>query len=234
MTNVVLMFASRAPASAIFWPSIMLLLTQLLLISAPLEAWISPQNPPTRPKMSLLALPSETSSPSTQSTPASPKRPNCYTMEVSYDGRTVEAEIQKGEPILTALERTGAADALCVPSLPSDCRRGNCLTCVGRHVNGSNASNLVRGEDGLSPHMSKQTQKRGYILTCSSFIAGEGVKLELGKHNNAWDELYRQRLEEEETQLAGREAMAKTIRFSHERNPQEFVRETEKIWEKTE
>jgi len=161
-----------------------------------------------------------------------------YRLQVSYEGRTCQTQIRKGEPILTALERTGAADALSMPSLPSDCRRGNCLTCVGKHLpTSSGPSNLVRGEDGLSPSMSREAKKRGYILTCSSYITGHDVHLELGANQQAWDDLYRGRFEDESTQLigraAGRAAVAKTIRFHAEEFPEEWVKETEEILRKT-
>lgn len=157
-----------------------------------------------------------------------------YTLEVSYEGRTCETKVQKGESILSALERTGAADQLAMPSLPSDCRRGNCLTCVGTHSPGSDTEKIVQGDDGLSPYMSNEARKRGYILTCSSFVVGDGVKLQVGANQRAWDELYRGRLEEESTQLAGREAMAKVIRFHAERNVEEWAKETEQVLRKSE
>lgn len=152
-----------------------------------------------------------------------------YSLEVTYEGRTHTTSIQKGESILAALERTGTADQLSMPSLHSDCRRGNCLTCVGRHAPESSTQNLVRGEDGLTPYMSKEARKRGYILTCSSFVAGDGVKLEIGANQEAWEELYLSRLEEESTQEAGRAAVAKVIRMSAERNVEDWKEETEEV-----
>ena len=134
---------------------------------------------------------------------------------------------------MSALERTGTADRLAMPALPSDCRRGNCLTCVGRHAENSNPQHLVRGEDGLTPYMSKEARDRGYILTCSSFVEGDGVKLHIGANNDAWNELYLARFEEESIKEAGRAAMAKVIRISAERNPHEWAKETEEILRKT-
>ncbi|CAB9519098.1 expressed unknown protein [Seminavis robusta] len=157
-----------------------------------------------------------------------------YSLEVSYEGRSYKTSIQQGESILAALERTGVADQLAMPSMPSDCRRGNCLTCVGQHDNESNTSSLQRGEDGLSPYMSTQAQQRGYILTCSSFVVGNGVKLQLGANTQAWEELYSGQLEEEESKEVGRAAMAKVIRLNAERNVEEWARETEETLRKTE
>jgi ferredoxin len=156
-----------------------------------------------------------------------------YSLQVSYEGRSCKTTIRPGESILAALERTRAADQLAMPDMPFDCRRGNCLTCVGMHEPHSHTGNLVRGENGLSPFMSQQAEKRGYILTCSSTIVGDGVKLRIGANHQAWEELYRGRLEEEESQLTGREAMAKVIRLNAERNVERWADETEEILRKS-
>jgi hypothetical protein len=157
-----------------------------------------------------------------------------YSLQVSYEGRSCTTTIRPGETILTALERTRAADQLAMPDmLPFDCRRGNCLTCVSVQEPQSNTANLVRGDNGLSPFMSQQAEKRGYILTCSSTVVGDGVKLRLGVNHQAWEELYQGRLEEEETKLTGREAMAKVIRLSAERNLEQWAEETEEILRKS-
>lgn len=172
--------------------------------------------------------------PQQQSASSPQQNEDHYTMEISYEGKTCTTDIRQGESILSALERTGAADQLSLPALPADCRRGNCLTCVGRHAPGSDAEQLQRGEDGLSPYMSDQAKKRGYIMTCSSFVEGNGVKLEVGKNEKAWEELYKSRLEEEPTKLAGRAAMAKVIRMGAERNVEEWTEETEEVYRKSE
>ena len=150
-----------------------------------------------------------------------------YTMDISYEGKTCTTTIRPGESILSALERTTSFAA------PSDCRRGNCLTCVGRHAPGSHTDQLQRGDDGLSPYMSQEAQKRGYILTCSSTVRGNGVKLHIGSQQDAWTELYQQRLEEEPIKHAGRVAMAKVIRMNAEQNVEEWTQETEELLRKT-
>jgi ferredoxin len=154
-----------------------------------------------------------------------------HSIHVSYEGRSCEVPVRQDETILSALERSGAADKLSLPSLPSDCRRGNCLTCSARHVENSEKVSLVRAEDGLSPYMSKQVKKNGYILTCSSHVVGEGLKLELGENHKAWDDMYRLRVEGESAKVAGWRAMAKTVRMSDERNPDRWVVETEAVLE---
>jgi ferredoxin len=154
-----------------------------------------------------------------------------HSIQVSFEGRSCEVPVRQDETILSALERSGAADKLSLPSLPSDCRRGNCLTCSARHVENSEKVSLVRKEDGLSPYMSKEVEKSGYILTCSSHVVGEGLKLELGENHKAWDDMYRLRVEGESAKVAGWRAMAKTVRMSDERNPDRWVVETEAVLE---
>ena len=165
-----------------------------------------------------------------------------YTMDISYDGgkNTYTMSIRQGESILSALERsssssttTGGGGGAAVFAVPSDCRRGNCLTCVGKHAAGSDTNQVQRGDDGLSPYMSREAQKRGYVLTCSSTVRGNGVKLNIGLNQDAWTELYQQRLEEEPTKLAGRAAMAKVIRMNAEQNVDEWTQETEELLRKT-
>jgi ferredoxin len=140
-------------------------------------------------------------------------------VEVTYEGMSCEVSIRANETILSGLERANVMDQLAIPELPSDCRRGNCLTCVGRHTPTSHESSLQSGEDGLSPEMSRQVSKRGYILTCSSRVVGEGVKLQLGEQYKAWKDVYYNRLYDESTQYVSRSAMARAIRMSDERNP---------------
>jgi ferredoxin len=154
-------------------------------------------------------------------------------VEVSYQGISCELSVRSNETILTAMERAGVSDRLAIPELPHECRRGNCMTCTGLHTENSRQSSLQRGEDGLSPHMSKEVAKRGYVLTCSSHVVGDGLKLALGENHRAWNEMYRTRLEEDAVQLVGRAATAKTIRRSDEKNPERWTVETEAAFDKS-
>mmetsp|Transcript_37878 Transcript_37878/g.55810 ORF Transcript_37878/g.55810 Transcript_37878/m.55810 type:complete len:265 (-) Transcript_37878:405-1199(-) len=149
-----------------------------------------------------------------------------YPVTVSYDGLTCDIIVQSGETILAALERNGVSDLLCLTTVPHECRRGNCLTCTGAHREGSNTSNLVRGEDGLAPKVSKDA--KGFVLTCSSYVVGEGVKLDLGLNHEAWDELYSDRLKGDDADRIGLEAIAKLHRLTAENNIQKWREELEK------
>ena len=147
---------------------------------------------------------------------------NVFSFEVSHDGRTSKIEIEEDESILAAMERSGT-----IPDVQSDCRKGNCLTCAGSHESGSQTTALLRGTDGLSPHMSRELEKRGHLLLCSSYVKDDGLKLKLDSNHRAWDEMYRQRFEDENTRLLGLEAVAKVMRLRSEANVEQWTEETE-------
>ena len=156
-----------------------------------------------------------------------------YSVEVSYDGRSCKIQVRPYETLLAAMERNGAADRLSLPSLPSDCRRGNCLTCSGRHVEGSKKASIVRGDDGLSPHMSREVNKAGYLLTCSSFVVGDGLKIQLGENDSVWKAMYKERLEDERAVHIGRAAKARVIRRAAENNVPKWTKQTERVLDQT-
>jgi ferredoxin len=158
-----------------------------------------------------------------------------YMVEVIYEGLSCKVPIRGNETILSGLERNQVPDRLGLPELPAQCRRGNCLTCVGRHTPTSQINSLQRTEegDGLSPELSRQVSKLGYVLACNSHVVGDGVQLVLGENHAAWEDLYVHRLTHESTQYVARSAMAKTIRYYDERHPQQWKVETETILQKS-
>jgi hypothetical protein len=156
-----------------------------------------------------------------------------YTMQVSYEGQSCSISVQPGETILAALERSSNTSTLCLPEMPADCRRGNCLTCTASHRPDSQKENIWRGEDGLAPCMSQCVSEKGYVLTCSSSIHGNGVHLELGENHQVWDDVYRVRVQDEDAQRVAREAMARVIRKAAERNVEEWTEETEEVFRST-
>lgn len=156
-----------------------------------------------------------------------------FTFEAFYEGTSCKVPIRQDESILSAMERAGVSNRLPIPDVPSDCRRGNCMTCSGRHLEGSETSSLLKGEDGLSPHMSTELANKGHILLCSSHVVGDGLKIQIGEYNRAWNDMFRRRLEDEEAQHTGRVAMAKTIRRSSENNVERWAEETEAVLEKS-
>jgi ferredoxin len=183
---------------------------------------------------------SSTSSNSNSSTPSSSTE-NEYSITVHYENRSCDILVRSDETILTALERNQLSlENLGLPNsmIPSDCRRGNCLTCTGTHA--SVSSRLASGTavvcdgDGLSPHMSRTIQEKGYILTCSSRVIGEGLQLNLGENHKVWKDIYQDRLKEEPTQSAKWAAMARSRRRSDERNKARWEKHTEELLQQAE
>jgi ferredoxin len=156
-----------------------------------------------------------------------------YSLRVSYEGQSCEIAVQPGETVLAALERSGAPRTLCLPDVPADCRRGNCLTCTAQHSSNSRSENLRRGQDGLSPSISSLVEEKGYVLTCSSCISGDGVHLQLGENHGVWEDVYSLRLQDDETRILAREAMARVIRRAAERNVEQWAKETEEVLRNT-
>jgi len=164
-----------------------------------------------------------------------------YTITVHYEDSSCDILARSDETILTALERNQISlERLGLPNsmIPSDCRRGNCLTCTGTHA--SVSSRLASGTavvcdgDGLSPHMSRTIQEKGYILTCSTRVVGEGLQLNLGENHKVWRDIYQDRLEEEPTQSAKWAAMARSKRRSDERNKARWEKHMEELIQQAE
>lgn len=172
-----------------------------------------------------------------------------HILTVSYENSLATVRVFRNETILAALERSPeVAVQLGLPgcALPFDCRRGNCLTCAAQHLPGSQVSNLqpatsvnaapgaVVVGDGLSPGMSKLVKDMGYALTCSSTITGDGVSIRLNVNDQAWQDLYRIRLEDEEqTRQIARKAVAQMMRRSAERNVFAWAQQTEEAFKKS-
>ena len=138
-------------------------------------------------------------------------------VEIIYENKTYHIQAIKGESVLSALERARASPdpniRIPLPPIQHECRRGNCLTCSGRIVSSkddirerysniddsekdkfslspSKYSNLIRGEDGLNPFLSKEIESAGFVLLCSSYVVGEGLRIEIGCKEEAWDFIY--------------------------------------------
>lgn len=116
-----------------------------------------------------------------------------------------------------------------LPPIPNECRRGNCMTCSGRllcsatrELRESNVAtlpldkavtktyrfstcddengSLLRGEDGLNPYLSKEIQTAGFVLLCSSYVVGEGLTIEIGLKEEAWEFAYTGKMTSEKAQ----------------------------------
>jgi len=156
-------------------------------------------------------------------------QPDFFTVQVSYDGIQTDLEIMPNETILSALERSAVHDELSVSSLPNQCRRGNCLTCTGCHLPNSAKSNVKNTDDSLSPPMSENLSDSEYVLMCTSSITGDGVKLELGRHDEVWDDMYSDKFKSSIAETIHSEAVAKSMRLASEKNRHKWVERTEKL-----
>ena len=156
-----------------------------------------------------------------------------HTVTLHYEDSSCDILARTDETILSALERNQPyLESLGLPNsmIPSDCRRGNCLTCTGTHASASSqlasVSAVVCDGDGLSPHISRTIREKGYILTCSTRVVGEGLQLNLGQNHRVWKDIYQDRLVEEPTQTEKWAAMARAKRQSDERNQVQWKKQT--------
>jgi len=149
-----------------------------------------------------------------------------HTLKITHQKMVTTIPIHPSETILQALERSKAHDNLSLPSLPHDCRRGNCLTCSARVVP-STASSVKIQNDGLAPSVKKKILENGMIPTCSSYVTGD-VDLEIGVADDAWKKIW----EDEDNGVAlRREASAKAIRLNDEKHIHLWKRKMEKLLE---
>jgi ferredoxin len=156
-----------------------------------------------------------------------------FRLVVTYDGQRCELDAYPDETVLAALERNSVMDSLCLPNIPADCRRGNCMTCAGRLLGTHNPRMVQSDADGLSPHVSDLLRSSDYILTCSSFIKGDGVEILLGENSRLWEEMYHRRFVSEESRTTKMETVAKLHRLRAENNVPRWTAETEQILEKS-
>ena len=93
------------------------------------------------------------------------------------------------QPLLTLAEMAGFR-------APSECRRGNCLSCAARLLPGS-SWNYATDPDTF---LCDEAREAGFILTCCTYPVGPGLKLQLEQQSEAFQIQFYDRL------TAGREA----------------------------
>jgi hypothetical protein len=123
-------------------------------------------------------------------------------------------------------------------------------SCSSSSSSGEYDGSVIRttNDNGLSPTISKMIADQGYLLTCSSFVippqsdgtattttnsSSSVLQIELGVQNEIWNEVYDNRFTCPDTQLIARAAMARVLRQSAERNPNEWIQSTERILRQT-
>ena len=188
-----------------------------------------PSRPPNRPNLPAAAELSDASAEAHEAagTTDTAAREG-HMVEITHEGRTENILVLPHETILMALERNRPSMSL--SSLPFDCQRGNCLTCSGI-VNGGSSS-IVFGDDGLAPAVGENLRKNGFVLTCSSYVVGDGVKIELGQNDAAWTQTYKTQPSLGMPDM-GNAAAAKALRLAAEKDVSKWTRDTEKTLEKS-
>ena len=160
-----------------------------------------------------------------------------FQFTVTYEGRSCQVDAYENETILNAMERNSVMDTLCLPTMPSDCRRGNCMTCAGRVLvtNDAPKGRLVsRSDDGLSPHVSDKLHASDYVLLCSTHVIANGdLHIVLGENSAIWEELYTTRFTSREAETTKHETVAKLMTLRAEGNVPKWTAETEEVLEKT-
>mmetsp|Transcript_9900 Transcript_9900/g.12544 ORF Transcript_9900/g.12544 Transcript_9900/m.12544 type:complete len:230 (-) Transcript_9900:6-695(-) len=154
-----------------------------------------------------------------------------HLLHLTYENQSTTIDVKESETILSALERNRAHNSdpllLSIPSIPQECRKGNCLTCAACHIAPSNKKAIETKNDGLAPRISDLVNKEGFVQTCSSYVTGEGLHLELGVCDDIWKKVWKNNEEGERIRNA---AMAKTIRLSNEKNLHRWHQKTEKMF----
>lgn len=151
-------------------------------------------------------------------------------IRVTYDGLSSRIFVRWGESILSALERNAnkVRSELSLSFIPHQCRRGNCLTCVGRHTACSDAKSIRVGEHGMNPDINRKVHEKGFAFLCSSYAVGDGLELELDQKDDAWKYVYGTLMKNSKD--FQQEIRAKSLRVAAERNLSEWKRKTEEVF----
>jgi ferredoxin len=123
----------------------------------------------------------------------------------------------------------GSVGNLAFSHVPHDCRRGTCLTCSSRTMDGCDIRHVMSNvNDGLAETISSYLERTGIVLTCCSYVTGPGVVLELDVNDDVWDMVHRRRTyDEPDTETLGMEARARLFRRIDEGDVNGWRRRTE-------
>lgn len=106
-----------------------------------------------------------------------------YDVEVNLNGETYNIPINEELTLLEGIEEFGL-------EVLYSCRAGVCVTC---------AAKVMSGE--IDPGFASITQDLkddGYVLTCSAYPRSEGIKLDMGHFDDAYERQYGQYEKEKE------------------------------------
>lgn len=206
--------------SSFSFTSLILLFLSLLLLERTSDAFLIPSTSQTFTHL-------HQSSNSNSNSNTQQEKVKTYHVKLTHDSKTISVQIPANQTILQALELQNVKDALSLPDLPQDCRRGNCLTCSSKLLHGK----TVLNNDGLSPSQALKLQQQNITLTCCSFVQQEGVHLELGVCDTVWREMYGSSIpfEDLEGEQLLNDAVAKAMRVAGEKNFNKWVVTAERM-----
>eukprot|EP00904_Undaria_pinnatifida_P013251 jgi/Undpi1/9056/HiC_scaffold_26.g11516.m1 len=141
-----------------------------------------------------------------------------WDVEVDLHGERHIITVQPGDSILEAAEMSGM-------NISYECRRGSCISCAARVQDGSSEhfdNNADRRSDDGAPD--------GFVLTCSTYPTGPGVKLELSANVDMWM-AFCTRFDNIDTQAKFRQASAELMRKYRVEHPEEFRQEVERLFQ---
>jgi len=114
--------------------------------------------------------------------PLPPVGTRSWDVKFRRDGEEHTLRVPEGMPVLQAAEAAGL-----MPT--SECRRGNCLSCVATVVSGAPFSLRVSDSTALC-RLAKEAQ---LVPLCSAFVTGPNLSMDLdGGPSKAWDLQYRE------------------------------------------
>lgn len=229
-----------------FFPStIVLILSSFFSSSEGFTPLISYSN---NNKISSFLLSSSSQGDVTKNNKEKEQEQKTYTVNISFENKTTTITVNEKETILSALERNKASSLSSsksqnhsdndngnlylssLSSLPQECRRGNCLTCAAIHLPQSDRDSVVTADDGLTPIVRDVVDQKGYVQTCSSYVVGDNVWLELGVCHDVWDTIWGTNCNSNgvDGERIRNEAMAKCIRKADENNLVRWAMKTER------
>ena len=154
-----------------------------------------------------------------------------WDVHVEERGEVTRLRVVEGESVLAARERRGASGR---PH--SDCQRGECFSCAGRLLPNSTGAFTISQPGGLETRLPDRAADADFVLACSMFITGPGVRVEFAdEHVSAvWEALTAGFGDDAPGPAQGKGAVAaaRTIRKYQEENLDEFVESIERVWER--
>ena len=100
-----------------------------------------------------------------------------YDVEIDLEGERYVVPVDEDQTLLEGIEEYGL-------DVPYSCRAGVCITC---------AAKLLKGKVELSDAaLADDLVDAGYVLTCSGYPKSDGILLEMGHFDDAYELQYGQ------------------------------------------